>query len=144
MNEVLTEMMKHYALKEVLGPKANPEIIAMFKAIGYGWVDDDATAWCSASLNYFCLKCGYERSLKLDARSWLNLPTIIDKPEMGDVVVLWRGDPKGWEGHVGLYIASDDQSVYILGGNQGDMINISPFSKARVLGYRKIRKLVEI
>lgn len=141
MNEVLTEMLKHYCLKEVLGPKANPEILAMFKEIGYGWVEDDSTAWCSAALNYFCKKCGYERSGKLDARSWLNLPIQTIKPEQGDVVIFWRGDPKGWQGHVGLYIASNEENVFVLGGNQGDMISIAPYPKSRVLGFRQIRKL---
>jgi uncharacterized protein (TIGR02594 family) len=144
MNEVLSEMLHHYALKEVLGPESNPEILEMFKAIGYGWVEDDATAWCSAALNYFCLKCGYERSGKLDARSWLNLPIQVLTPQQGDVVIFWRGDPKGWEGHVGLFIASRGENIFTLGGNQSDSICILPYPKNRVLGYRQIRKLTEI
>ena len=141
MEALLIEMLKYYGLKEILGPTHNPEIVKMFKEIGYDWVKDDETAWYSASLNYFCKLTGYERSGKLDARSWLKMPVQALKPTIGDVVVLWRNDPKGWEGHVGLYINSDVHSVYILGGNQGNMISITSYPIERVLGYRKLNKL---
>lgn len=141
MEELLIEMLKHYGLKEIFGPTHNPEIVKMFKEIGYDWVKDDETAWCSASLNYFCMKTGYERSGKLDARSWLKMPIEVLKPTIGDVVVLWRNNPSSWEGHVGLYINSDVYDIYILGGNQGNMIGINPYPRNRVLGFRKLNKL---
>ena len=141
MNDLLIEMLRHYGLKEILGPTHNPEIVAMFASIGYDWVKDDETAWCSASLNYFCKKTEYERSGKLDARSWLKMPVQVLKPTIGDVVVLWRNKPDSWEGHVGLFINSDVNDVYVLGGNQGNMINISPYPWNRVLGFRQLRKL---
>jgi uncharacterized protein (TIGR02594 family) len=141
MTELLLEMLRHYGMKEVFGTKSNPEILAMFSEIGYDWVQDDETAWCSASLNYFCKKLGYERSGKLDARSWLKVGTPVTTPSIGDVVVYWRNDPKGWEGHVGLYISEDNGLIYTLGGNQGNMLNISLYPKNRVLGYRKLNKL---
>jgi len=141
MNDVLLAMLSNYGLKEVIGPDSNPEILEMFKAIGYGWVNDDETAWCSASLNYFCLKTGYERSNKLDARSWLKLPLHILKPSLGDIVVLWRENPNSWKGHVGLFISQNANYTYILGGNQENMIGINPFLNTRILGYRRSKKI---
>jgi uncharacterized protein (TIGR02594 family) len=141
MQELLLEMLRHYGMKEIFGPTHNPEIVAMFKDIGYDWVKDDETAWCSASLNYFCKKLGYEKSGKLDARSWLQMPIQVLKPTMGDVVVLWRNDPNSWEGHVGLYIAGDINDIYVLGGNQNNMINISSYPRNRILGFRQLKKL---
>lgn len=137
-------MLKYYGLKEVVGNNHNPDILAMFTGTGFDWVKDDETAWCSASLNYFCKKLGYQRSGKLDARSWLKMDVLVLKPTLGDVVILWRESPSSWKGHVGLYIASNDTHVYVLGGNQSNMIKITPYPIERVLGYRRLKKQVDI
>jgi len=141
MKDLLLEMLSHYGLKEIFGSTHNPEILNMFKEIGYDWVKDDETAWCSAALNYFCLKTKYERSGKLDARSWLDMPLKVIKPELGDVVIFWRNNPTSWQGHVGLYINSDAHDIYCLGGNQNNMINIAPYSWDKLLGFRKLNKI---
>jgi uncharacterized protein (TIGR02594 family) len=141
MQDLLIEFLKHYGTKEILGATHNPEILAMFQEIGYDWVKDDETAWCSAALNYFAMKAGYERSGKLDARSWLKMPIMVLKPEIGDVVVFSRGDINGWQGHVGLYISSNVQEIFCLGGNQKNQICIEAYPRDRVLGYRKLKKL---
>ena len=137
MKELLLEILKYYGLKEYFGNKHNPEIIKMFHNIGYDWVNNDETAWCSAAMNYFCKKLGLQRSGKLDARSWLRLPIEVTEPELGDIVILWRNNPNDWTGHVGLFISDDNDKIYVLGGNQDNAITIKPFYKNRVLGYRK-------
>ena len=144
MTEILLEVLKYYGLKEFSGAKHNPEILAMFADIGHDWVDNDETAWCSAMLNYFCKKLEYERSGKLDARSWLKLPVMILKPQLADVVVLWRNSPSDWTGHVGLFINWDNKNVWLLGGNQNNMLNISAYPRERILGFRRARKLKDI
>ena len=141
MKDLLIEMLSHFGMKEIAGSEHNPEIVAMFAEIGYDYIKDDETAWCSASLNYFCKKLGYERTGKLDARSWLKLKTIVLEPKIGDIVVLWRDDISSWKGHVGIFIKKDINHVYILGGNQSDSISISPYPIDRVLRYRKAIKL---
>ena len=90
MQEILNEFLKNYGVKEVSGSEHNPSIRAMFSEIGFDWVKDDETSWCSAALNYFCKKLGYERSGALDARSWLKMPVMVLKPSLGDIVILWR------------------------------------------------------
>ena len=141
MNDLLIEVLRHYGLKEMFGPQANPFILAMFSSIGYDWVQDDETAWCSAALNYFCKKLGYERSGKLDARSWLKMPVLVLKPEIGDIVVLWRDNADSWRGHVGLFINWDTDKIWILGGNQQNMIGINAYPRDRILGFRQTKKI---
>ena len=144
MQEILNEFLKNYGLVEVAGKDSNPEILAMFAELGYDWVQDDSTtAWCSAALNFFCKKLGYERSHALDARSWLKMPIQVLKPSLGDIVVLWRESKQSWKGHVGLYISEDKarKRIYILGANQKDMISISSYPSEKVLGYRQVKKL---
>jgi len=140
MQDLLIEFLSHYGLKEVDGLASNPDIIAMGKDLGYDIKDDSTTAWCSLAINYFAKKCGYEYTGKLDARSWLKMPVVVLKPNMGDIVVLWRNDPKGWEGHVGVFVAWDDRNIYILGGNQSNAINITPYPRERLLGFRQLKK----
>ena len=142
MNEILHDMLANYGLTEVDGPKSNEKILEFFREIGYDWVTDDSTtAWCSAALNYFAKVRGYERSHKLDARSWLKVGELILEPELGDVVVFWRDRPDSWKGHVGLFIAQSLRYVYCLGGNQGNSISIDAYPRDRVLGYRRLKKL---
>ncbi len=142
MNELLLEILKHYGMQEVSGPNSNPHILEFFKEIGYtGATDDSSTAWCSAMLNYFCKRMGFQRSGELTARSWLKVGTKIDTPQLGDVVVYWRDDPNSWKGHVGIYINEENGLIWTLGGNQNNGLNISLYNKNRVLGYRRLSKI---
>lgn len=142
MNKIFEDMLSNYGLASVAGTQHNPKIIEMFHDIGFKWVNDDETPWCSACLNFFAKRHGYERSGRLDARSWLDIGEIIAKPEVGDVVVFWRENPSSWKGHVGLYINHDDTYIYCLGGNQSGSIRITPYLKGRLLGYRRLKKYV--
>ena len=58
-------------LTEIPGEQHNPQILTFFQDIGHSWVQDDETAWCSAFVNWVALKCGCERSYKLDARRYM-------------------------------------------------------------------------
>ena len=143
MNDLVLEMLKYYGLKEVFGPEHNPEIVDMFHDIGYDWINDDETAWCSAALNYFCKRLGYERSGVLTARSWLTVGDDVAEPQLGDLVVYWRGSINSWKGHVGLWISEREPGyIYTLGGNQSNMIGINLYAKSRVLGYRRLNKII--
>ena len=141
---VWLEMMKDYGLKEIPGPVDNPTIVAWFKEIGFSEVQDDETAWCSCCLNVMAKRAGLEYSGKLTARSWMQTGKSTDDPHIGDVVVFWRGQKTGWQGHVGLFAGytSDKKQIYVLGGNQGNMLTIraSPVSALAfgLLGFRQL------
>ena len=62
----------------------------------------------------------------------LNTGTRLDKPAYGCVVVFDRAGG----GHVGFVVGKDKQgNLMVLGGNQGDAVNIKPFATSRVAGY---------
>jgi len=141
MTDLLLEVLSKYGLNEVPGPQSNPEILEFFTELGYDWVEDDSTmSWCSAMLSYYAKKCGYVYHKQLDARGWLKMPLMVLKPSVGDIVVLWRENITSWKGHVGLFIAWDAKRVYVLGGNQSNQINITAYSRDRILGIRKLKK----
>lgn len=136
--QLVQEAINKYGLRAVAGPSDNPEILQMATDCGFTEYIHDAIAWCSLFMNWVCLKALFERSRSLAARSWLQVGTIIAEPEMGDVVVFWRGDPAGPYGHVGLYIGSRNGVIYVLGGNEGGMVQIEGFDPTRLLGYRRL------
>ena len=132
-----------YGVKEIAGTKHNPEIINFAKESGFNNVVDDEMAWCSSFMNWVAFKAGAERSKRLDARSWLQVGTPVLIPEFGDVVIFKRGD-SDWQGHVGLFFNQVGDLIYVLGGNQSNMVNISPYNVSALLGYRRLRKLTEL
>lgn len=47
----------------------------------------------------------------------------------GAIVVFWRGTHNSGKGHTGFYVAETEHHVYVLGANQHDDYNESPFPK---------------
>ncbi len=139
--EIINAALSEIGVVEQSGKELNtPEILEYFKEIGHSWVKTDETAWCSAFVNYVAKTAGYEYSGKLDARSWLKVGVDTEVPEIGDVVVLWRTDPDSWKGHVGFFIKQEGDTIWILGGNQGNQVKISKYPKSRLLSYRILKK----
>jgi uncharacterized protein (TIGR02594 family) len=122
---------------EIRGSKDNPVIVQYFDDVGHGWVKDDETPWCAAFVGAVLAEAGYEHTGSLAARSYLKWGHEAKDPKYGDVVVFWRGKKDGWQGHVGFFVRETKEYVYVLGGNQGNSVNVSRYSKSRVLGYRR-------
>ena len=127
-------------VKEVPGTKDNAMILSMLKLDGE-WPEHDEVPWCSAFVNYICWLLRLPRSKSLAARSWLNVGRPISLsvaiPEF-DVVILDRPGGGPTAGHVGFYAESGGGWVELLGGNQGNMVTMAPFSDTRVLGVRRL------
>ena len=138
MNKILEIALSQFGIKEIPGKEDNPEVVKYFNEIGFdGAKLKDETAWCSAFANWVCKTAGVAYTKKLNARSWLLVGDEIKEPKMGDVVVLWRESKSSWKGHVGFYISEDDKNIFVLGGNQNNQVNIKPYSKNRLLGFRR-------
>jgi uncharacterized protein (TIGR02594 family) len=140
MIRLLNKALDYIGIKEMPGVENNPTILGFFKSIGQSWVQSDETAWCSAFVNYVCKSEGFEYTGKLNARSWLTVGTHIDEPARGCIVVLWRVDKNGWQGHVGFYVRHDGDYIYILGGNQDNSVSIKAYPKERLLSYRILKQ----
>ena len=59
----------------------------------------------------------------------------LDGPAPGAVVVFWRKSSRSGLGHVGFYRGETAELVYVLGGNEDDMVQIEPLSKNQLRGY---------
>lgn len=127
----------YIGVREIRGPKHEPLILKWWAAINAPFRDDE-TSWCGAFTGGVLSESGLPIvSGGAAARAWLKLPVKLDRPAVGAVVIFWRGSPSGWSGHVGFVTGKDRHgNIMVLGGNQGDAVNIRPFAPGRVLGYR--------
>lgn len=119
--------------KEIRGSKHNPLILRWWIAIRASWFKDDETPWCAAYVGGVLEEAGIVSSRSAAARSYLKWGQKLTKPAVGAVVVFSRSGG----GHVGFVVGRDTRGrLMVLGGNQGDAVNIKPFSEDRILGYR--------
>jgi len=130
--------MQNWGTEAIPGGQSNPAVLAYFKDAGHPEIKDDDTPWCAAFLNAMLKRCGLPTTGSLAARSFLTwgVPTV--SPQLGDVVVLWRGTKDGPFGHVGFVTAVYKNWVYVLGGNEANKVEIAPFDTAHVLQYRRL------
>jgi uncharacterized protein (TIGR02594 family) len=126
----------YIGLTEVPGPKSNPIIEKFYKNVA-GIRQTDDVPWCAAFVGECLQEAGLDSTRKLNAKSYLTYGTKIDTPVYGAIVVFHRGDPKGWQGHVGFVVGSDATTIQVLGGNQGDRVKVESFAKgSKIAGYR--------
>jgi uncharacterized protein (TIGR02594 family) len=105
-------------------------------------IDPTSEAWCAAFVGAVLHKHGVKGTGAVNARSYLSWGKGTTTPVQGDVVVLWRGSPSSWQGHVGFYAGTDaNGNILILGGNQGDKVSIEAYNPKRLLAYRTATKL---
>lgn len=114
----------------------NPRVLAYYREAGVPQTNDEVP-WCAAFVGAVLARCGVQGTGSLLARSYESWGTSVplDQARRGDVVVLSRGQP--WQGHVAFYEGSAGGNVYLLGGNQGNQVNVTAYPKARVVAVRR-------
>jgi uncharacterized protein (TIGR02594 family) len=152
MGFVMTKQLEAYekaksleGTKEIKGAEHNPLVVEMFSAVGHSWVKDDETAWCAAFVGYVLEEVNIASTRKLDARSYLGWGEVVEPEDArtGDVMVFYRGDKNGWQGHVGFLVGFTANGDYeVLGGNQKDAVNVGVYPKERLLGVRRVKEPV--
>ncbi len=133
--EIMKLAMEYVGVKELVRGKLNPTIEYLVYNVT-GNHPEQNTAWCAAFVNSVLKRCGCEWLNTLSARECLKLGVESFAPQVGDIVVLWREDPSSWKGHVGFYVGTKYNQIYILGGNQNNTVSIKAFPITRLLGYR--------
>jgi uncharacterized protein (TIGR02594 family) len=130
----LAEARKHIGQREIAGTRHNPLILRWWTAIRAPFTDDE-TPWCAAYVGGVLEAVGIRSSRSAMARSYMRWGVNV-APAVGAIVVFSR-PPRLTSGHVGFVVGRDQHGrLMVLGGNQGDAVNIRAFSLDRVLGYR--------
>ena len=132
----------HVGVKEFPAAKHNLTIVKYYRDSGHAWVQDDETPWCAAFVGSVLAECGLSGTKELNARSYLKWgqPVDLEQAKKGDVVVFWRGSKEGWKGHVAFYSDHDEDTIWVLGGNQGDAVNVKGYPRGRLLGVRTLKQ----
>lgn len=129
----MEEARKFLGLKEIKGTKHAQAILDMWKAIKRGGIKDDETPWCAAFVGACLERAGIQSTRFESAKSYLSWGEKLEQPVLGCVVVFTRDGG----GHVGFVAGqSPSGNLLVLGGNQGDEVNIREFQLTRVTGYR--------
>lgn len=142
----IAEARKDMGIAEIVGGKENPKITQYWQEVfsAKGQTDKlcqgvwrtENTPWCAGFVSAKLAEVGLVKHIPEAfpmARSYEKAGTKLDKPAYGCVVVFSRNGG----GHVGFVVGKDRQGhIMVLGGNQGDAVNIKPFVPSRVTAYR--------
>lgn len=133
----MIEALRLVGIHEDLSSKSNPLIIGWGKEleIDYG---SDSIPWCGLFVAHCIGSQLPEEGLPaypLSARAWSGFGETCD-PQLGSILVFWRGSKQGPYGHVGFYVGEDPQAYHVLGGNQSDRVSVTRIPLDRFLGSR--------
>lgn len=126
--------------REIKGVRHNPILIEWLDDMGRfsgearAWWRDDETPWCGLFVGWVLGHSGrYVVKEWYRAKEWASTDlSRLSKPAYGCLAVL---DRRGG-GHVGFVIGKDAAgNIMLLGGNQGDMVQVSAFAPERITGY---------
>lgn len=129
----LTRARLLVGVKEIPGPRHSAEVLQMWRDIKRGGIKDDETPWCAAFVGAVLERSGIRSSRFESAKSYATWGEPLDSPAVGAVAVFTRQGG----GHVGFVVGADQAGrLLILGGNQGDEVNVRAFDRARVTALR--------
>ena len=134
----LEEAFRLIGTREQRGHGSNEAIMGWAERLELTSYNDDDIPWCGLFTAHCIGSQLPEETLPgnpLGARRWQTFGKGAS-PQLGAVMVFWRGSPRGWKGHVGFYWAEDDAAYHILGGNQSDAVTVARLSKDRLLEAR--------
>lgn len=130
----VTEALKHIGQSEIPGPRHSAFVTGLWKLLGQP-IADDEVPWCGGFTGYCIKKAGIQPSSSPAwARSWATWGKSCDRA-FGAVAVFARA---GGGGHVGFLVgvSADGKTLYVLGGNQSNQVNIMPIHASRLLALR--------
>lgn len=124
---------QYLGLREFKGPQHNPTIVNWLVQLGAWWRDDE-TPWCGVFVAAVLREVGIKPAGAFyRAKAWLSWGEALPAPAVGCVVVFDRAGG----GHVGFLVGRTPGGLLlVLGGNQGNEVNVRAFEQYRVLGYR--------
>lgn len=132
----MTEAFKHVGLREIPGKNHNSTILKWLVSLKAWWREDE-TPWCGTFVAH-CLRTAKLETPKhwyrAKAYALCGSPCNKDSIPFGAICIKSRQGG----GHVFFAVARsrDGQTIYGLGGNQGNMVSIVPFKLGEIDAVR--------
>lgn len=131
----LRRARQEIGVREIAGSRHSARVLSYWELAKLPFRDDE-TPWCAGFVGAMLEDCGIKSTRSGMARSYEKWGQPCGAIP-GAVVTFWRGSKSSGSGHVGFLVGKDQSgNLMILGGNQGDEVNIKPFSASRVTAYR--------
>ncbi len=125
---------EEHGTAEVQGGE-NQRILEYFRSTRYH-AKEDEVPWCAAFVCWCLEQAKMENPSTARSRDFLDYGVELDGWRPGCIAVLWRGSPTATTGHVGFVVESIGDQVVLLGGNQGNRVDLAIYPKTQVLSYR--------
>jgi len=120
--------------RELPGPRHNSLILGWLAKLKAWWRDDE-TPWCGVFVAHCMSEAGLPfPRLYMQAKAWADYGALLRTDRLAPGAILVFSRQGG--GHVGFYVGEDDTSYYVLGGNQGNAVNVMKLGKARLVASR--------
>ena len=120
--------MSQLGVTEIPGAKHNPAIIGYHATTGKFKTDE--VPWCASFVNWSLESSGISSLGSASAFSYMRFGNKLDQPAYGALAIMKYS-------HVGFVAGlNSDGRLILLGGNQGDAVNLSPNAMSQVKGYR--------
>lgn len=106
----------------------NQGIEEFIRQSGVGVLGDP---WCAIWMNAKLAVANVPGTGSPAALSFTRDPGFVrlDKPSLGCIAVFWRNSKASGQGHVGEYWGENDTHVWVLGGNESNMVQVEALPK---------------
>jgi uncharacterized protein (TIGR02594 family) len=133
MMKVYDIAYKEKGVSEIVGAKDNPRIVEYHKAttLPPGYLHDEVP-WCASFVSWCLEQAGLKSTNDASAISYAKYGTKLDVPTKGCICVFSREGGN----HVAFFDHQIGNDIYVLGGNQSNMVCIKAEPKSRLLGFR--------
>ncbi|MGH7071440.1 MAG: TIGR02594 family protein [Acetobacteraceae bacterium] len=126
----LTIARNEIGQKEAAGDADNPRVVEYFATTTLG-PSPDSVPWCGAFVSFCLHQAGVIDKGSARAADWLKIGEPLAKPRLGCIAVLRLGADESSD-HVGFWIKEEEGQTFLLGGNQHNCVNITPFPVGRL------------
>lgn len=119
------------------GQKESNPIIEAYHGMTRAGESPDHVPWCSSFLCWVMEMSGIPSTKSKSASSWRTWGNPCDPSQLGAVIFLGKKDPDaGGTGHVGISLGISGKTLFLLGGNQADRVDIGTRPVSRITAAR--------
>jgi uncharacterized protein (TIGR02594 family) len=120
--------------KEIPGPRHNRVVLRWLEKLRAWWRDDE-TPWCGVFVAYCMQEAGLPfPKMYMRAKEWSSYGSLLRRDHLAPGAILVFDRAGG--GHVGFYVGEDAGHYFVLGGNQGNAVNVMKLGKTRLIASR--------